>query len=290
MKALIFLVATFFLTMPGSADTIRIATWNIENLQASPGKGRNPRNAEDFLRLKEYAALLNADVVALQEIENEQALAKVFDPDLYRFFVSERRGKAKQRTAFAVRKTVVVRRHPDLEKMNTTGYLRHGVDIEIVVGTKSIRFLAVHLKSFCFEKPLPEPSVEGSHCEKLASQVPVLEQWIDQRAANGTPFVVLGDFNRRFDKPGDDFWSEIDDGEPYGLDLSRATEGRSSQCWAGKYSRYIDHIVYDVQVSKWVVPGSFEQLVYSENENLQELLSDHCPVAVTLDVPPSGSP
>ncbi len=286
MKALLILVVALFLVLPASADTIKIATWNIENLEASPGKGRNPRNAEDFLRLKGYAALLNADVVALQEIENEQALAKIFDPDLYRFFVSERGGKAKQRTAFAVRITVPVRRHPDLEEMNTTGRLRHGVDIEIMAGKTSIRFLVVHLKSFCFQKPLPEPSIEGNHCEKLASQVPVLEQWIDQRAANGTPFIVLGDFNRRFDKPGDDFWSEIDDGEPNGLDLSRATEGRSSECWSGKYPRYIDHIVYDVQVGKWVVPGSFEQLVYAENESMQEFLSDHCPVAVTLDVPP----
>ena len=286
MKALPILVVTLFLALPASADTIKVATWNIENLQASPGKGTNPRNAEDFLRLKDYAESLNADVVALQEIENEQALAKVFDPDLHRFFVSERKGKAKQRTAFAVRKTVPVKRHPDVEKLNTSGHLRQGVDIEILVGSKSIRLLAVHLKSFCFEKPLPEPSIEGNHCEKLASQVPVLEQWIDQRAANGTPFIVIGDFNRRFDRPGDDFWSEIDDGEPDGLDLSRATEGRTSECWARKYPRYIDHIVYDVQVSKWVVPGSFEQLVYTENESMQELLSDHCPVAVTLDVPP----
>ena len=62
-------------------------------------------------------------------------------------------------------------RHPDFENLNITGQLRHGVDIEIRVGTRSIRLLAVHLKSYRFENRLPEPCIEGNHCEKLASRV-----------------------------------------------------------------------------------------------------------------------
>ena len=41
---------------------------------------------------------------------------------------------------------------------------------------------------------------------------------------------MLGDFNRRFDATGDAFWREIDDGDPEGLDLHRATEGAISEC------------------------------------------------------------
>lgn len=41
----------------------------------------------------------------------------------------------------------------------------------------------------------------------------------------------------------------------------------------------IDHIVYDRLASRLVVPGSFEELVYSGSP-----LSDHCPIAVTLDM------
>ena len=234
--------------------------------------------------------MLNADVFALQEVENERALARVFDPQLYQFFVSTRSGGFKQRTGFVVRRSIPATRYPDLNQLNTTGHLRNGVDIEIMAGQHTIRLLAVHLKSFCFEKPLPEPSTTGNHCEKLATQVPVLERWIDERAVNGTPFIVLGDFNRRFDKPQDDFWSELDDGDPKELDLSRATDGRISECWDSQYPRYIDHIVYDLQVSEWIVPGSFEQLVYTEPKSMKRLLSDHCPIAVTLDVPQRDSP
>ncbi|MDE0697206.1 MAG: endonuclease/exonuclease/phosphatase family protein [Boseongicola sp.] len=285
MKLLAFLTLTLPIALSASAETIKIASWNIEHLRASEGMGKNPRHADDFHRLRQYAALLDADIVALQEIESELALAKVFDPNLYRFYVSERNGK--QRTAFAVRHTVPAERHPDLEALNTTGGLRHGVDIEIFVGKRSIRLLAVHLKAFCFKEPLPEPDIMGNACEKLASQIPKLERWIDERAAIGTPFVVLGDFNRRFDEPGDDFWSDIDDGEPNEIKLSRATEGRISECWGGEFPRYIDHIVYDLQVGRWVVSESFHQLLYTEPESMKKLLSDHCPIAVTLDVPPS---
>ena len=291
MKSLLSLLLTLFLALPASADvTIKIATWNIEHLRAAQGKGKNPRYAEDYLRLKQYATVLNADILALQEIENEQALAKVFDPKLYRFFVSERKGRDKQRTAFVVRRTLLVRRYPDLDGLNTTGALRHGVDIEVETDQHRVRLLAVHLKSSCFDKPLPEPSPKGSDCEKLATQIPVLEHWIDARATNHTPFIVMGDFNRRFDVPGDEFWTEIDDGDPGVLDLFRATEGKTSECWYGEYPRYIDHIIYGQRVSEWVVPGSFEQIVYAESKSMEKLLSDHCPIAVTLDIPRNDSP
>lgn len=280
MKILIFcLVPMMVLAASVSAQVVKIATWNIEHLRDSPGEGRKPRVEADYLHLAKYATLLEADVIAVQEAENEAALAKVFDPALYQFIVSQR--SHTQRTAFVVRRSIKVDRHPDLEVLNVTGGLRHGVDIEITVNGHSIRLLAVHLKAFCFEGPL-FLSDDGD-CVKLAKQVPVLEQWIDDRAAKGTPFFVLGDFNRRFDAARDEFWSEIDDGDPKGLELFRATEGTRSECWAGRHPKFIDHIVYDKLVADWVVSGSFEQLVYVQPDK-DAVLSDHCPIAVTLDV------
>ena len=279
MKILGCFLLTMVLALPGWADSIKIATWNIEHLRDSLGEGRNPRAEADYLRLAKYATLLAADVLAVQEVENEAALAKVFDPAQYRFFVSQR--SHSQRTAFVVRRSIATTRHPDLDALNITGGLRHGVDIEIAVNGQFIRLLAVHLKSFCFEGSLF--SSNDKDCRKLARQVPILEQWIDDRAGGGVPFVVLGDFNRRFDSAGDEFWSAIDDGDPEQLDLLRANEGARSRCWGSRYPRYIDHIVYDRLVADWVIPGSFEQLVYSESDK-EGVSSDHCPIAVTLDV------
>lgn len=292
MKFLSCLLLTMILTLPASADVVKIATWNIENLRAAVGVGENPRYAANYSRLREYAILLNADVIALQEIENETALVKIFDPKLYQFFVSTRSvsGNLLQRTAFAVKRTVSVKRHRDLEGLNTSGNLRHGIDIEIKISEQPIRLLAVHLKSGCFDGHLSLVDKKNSHCGKLKLQIPILEQWIDERAKEGTPFFVIGDFNRRFDKAGDEFWPEIDDGEPTGLDLTRATEGVRSECWDSEYPYYIDHIIYDLHVAEWTVPESFEQLLYAESKSMKALLSDHCPIAITLDIPQIGSP
>lgn len=279
MKVMVCVFLLIVLTLPVSAETIKIATWNIQHLRDSVGEGNNPRQDADYLLLHKYATSLGADIVAVQEVENEVALGKVFDPALYRFFISNRSDP--QRTGFAVRKSIPATRHPDVESLNVTGGLRNGVDIGISVGGESIRLLSVHLKAFCFEGPLF--SSKDNDCKKLSLQVQKLEEWIDYRAKEGTPFIVLGDFNRHFDAEGEEFWLEINDGDPKGLDLFRATEGLHSECWEGKYPRYIDHIVYARDVAEWVVPGSFEQLLYRESTD-RNVLSDHCPIAVTLDI------
>ena len=234
MKLFVCILIALPITLLSATEPIKIATWNIENLRAVPGQGPNPRYGRDYLRLRDFASLLNADILALQEVENEEALTRLFDPKLYQFFVSNRERGNKQRTAFVVRRTLTVKRFPDLRELNTTSGLRHGVDIEVTTGQHSIRFLVVHLKSFCFDDPLPIPDAKGDDCEKLASQVPVLEKWIDERVVMQTPFIVLGDFNRRFDNRGDAFWLEIDDGEPEELTLFRATSERKSYCWDGE--------------------------------------------------------
>jgi hypothetical protein len=79
----------------------------------------------------------------------------------------------------------------------------------------------VHLKSGCFDQ-----AHSGSACSTLFEQVPVLETWIDQPAGEDVPFIVLGDFNRRFNLPGEPIWAELDDG--------RAMAGRRA---AGELSR-----------------------------------------------------
>ena len=214
-------------------------------------------------------------MIAVQEVENASALARVFDPVRYDFFISNRHHA--QRTGFAVRNSISARRHPDLTAVSAGGRLRHGVDVEISVGGQALRLLSIHLKSFCFEGSVGSPGTDP--CRKLAMQVRALERWIDDRAAEGVPFLVLGDFNRRFDVPGEDFWPRIDDGEPARLKLFRATAGMWAGCNGGRYPRFIDHIVHDRLASRWMVPGSFEELVYAGSP-----LSDHCPISVTLDM------
>jgi len=269
------------LALPVAAETVKIATWNIEHLRDTDGEGRRRRTEDDYRRLRDYARILDADVIAVQEVENAQALGRVFNQDKYRFFISKRRHA--QRTAFAVRNSIPVTHNSDLKALNTTGGLRHGVDIEITLGGWNIRLLSIHLKAFCFVSSVTSP--QKKDCRKLARQIPVLERWIDGRAAAGRPLVVLGDFNRRFGAEGDDFWPEIDDGHPAQLKLFRATAGAKAKC-NPKYPLFIDHIVYDRLVSRWVVPGSFQELVYAASDK-NRALSDHCPISMRLEIKPN---
>lgn len=121
----------------------------------------------------------------------------------------------------------------------------------MLLGDQPVRLLSVHLKSFCHQDDLDNVlPTSNSDCGKLKRQIPILEGWIENRAAEGVPAIVLGDFNRRFNIAGDDMWSELDDGDPTVL----------------------------------VQPGSFAQLLFmTVDPGGQAHLSDHCPISVVLE-------
>ena len=272
------IVMAFFLVNANAmalAEPLKIGTWNIENLRVGASK--------DYLQLKDYAKDLEADIIALQEVDGMDAAQQVFNPEDYNFYFSSRNNP--QRTGFAVSTGINVTQNPDYEALNVSGGLRYGTDITVSTDTQQIRLLSVHLKSGCFTKPLDGLGSGRGACDKLSRQVPILEDWIDKRASEGIPFAVMGDFNRRFNIAGDDFWEEIDDGVPSSADLTKVTEDKTSRCFNGQYPEFIDHIVLDKQASQWLQPNSFEQELYQQPIERQSLLSDHCAIAVTLDVP-----
>jgi phosphatidate phosphatase APP1 len=65
-------------------------------------------------------------------------------------------------------------------------------------GQRDPEIYSVHLKSGCFDN-----ASTSSACATLDAQVPVLEGRIDEAARAPVPFIVLGDFNRRFAQTND---------------------------------------------------------------------------------------
>lgn len=258
-----------------------IASWNLEWLYEEPGRGPSKRSPAAFARLAKYAQRLDAHVVAVQEVESERALARVFDPKRYTFHVTADANV--QRTGFAIDKRLSVRVHEDFTPL-ARGGLRSGADIEVSWSGRWIRMLSIHLKSGCFEKPLTHHGA----CTKLRQQVPLLESWIDARAAESTPFVVLGDFNRRlFASDEDGMWVELDDGEPPEADLFSPTRGQVSRCWQGQHPKFIDHIVLSRSLHSAFSSGAFWEQLYDDGDQAHRKdLSDHCPIAVRLDRAP----
>lgn len=280
------------------AGGIRIASWNLNLLHWRTGgalwRGAVARSDDDYRTLARYARKLDADIIAFQEVNGARAAARVFPRREYSLHLSGRHDPRYNdiHNGFAVRKgrfdRVVTRNHASLGLASNPRYqLRWGVDLTVRKGGRVLRLLNVHLKSRCFTKSLTNP--QGRHCEKLARQIKPLEAWIDARWREGTPFVVLGDFNRAMDRHGvhDHLWSAIDDGDPSGLKLHRLPAGRAQACWRGtsRHHRHpIDFFVFGQRAWRQVDAASFRELVWAraDADPRRGLPSDHCPIAVDL--------
>ena len=265
---------------------IKIATWNMEWLTtrkagdpALPDDAK-PKQDTDIATLAGYASQLDASAVALEEVDDPALVARIFPPDRYRILITGDR-EVVQRVALVVRQDVPVVQHPDFAALDVSlpgrRHLRTGLDATLTLHGVAVRVLAVHLKSGCWEGPLAD-SAKGA-CKALTAQLPVLESWIAARKAEGVPFLVLGDFNRRL-KADDLFLAGLEGTAP----LALATAGHASPCWGGE--DFIDHILAGGPAAQWMMPQTLRVLVYRETTpEMKERLSDHCPVSVRFAVP-----
>jgi endonuclease/exonuclease/phosphatase family metal-dependent hydrolase len=312
MKIRAAFAASLLLSLASTAQTapaeLKLATWNLEwfmspeTLRAltpacspagAPRDGARravpcdvahelARSHEDIAALKRHAHALDADVIALQEVDGPDAARLVF-PD-YQFCFSAR--IAVQNNGFAIRRGLPFVCAPDLTDLSMNDDVRRGVELHLFPNTpQELRFLSVHLKSGCARESLE--SARPS-CGELARQVPVLERWIDAQASEHKAFAVLGDFNRdlRREPSGVSLWGEIDDASPPEADLVNTAEGQAFQnCMASQtFSGYIDYIILGRQMAQGLVKDSFGRELFPPKDALRRKLSDHCPVFIRLRV------
>ena len=277
-----------------AAQSLRLATWNLEWLVSAQTSrtaraaclgGARPslpcdvaldkvRSSADYAALAGYARELDADVLAIQEVENQDTAARVLPG--YRFCLTG--SSAAQNVGFAIRRGISFRCEPDYLPLALGGRLRRGAVLTLFPGTASeTRLMAVHLKSGC-PRNRRKPNV--SACSQWQQQLPLLSQWVSAQTGR---YAVLGDFNR-----------ELGGGEPDGLlaTLQQAGRGRLIDaagdtryvsCWPGQSNaNAIDHILLGGGLQSSVVPGSYGRLGYRSSDVRRYQLSDHCPVSVQL--------
>jgi endonuclease/exonuclease/phosphatase family metal-dependent hydrolase len=302
---LLLLMTPTSLASASSAE-LKIATWNLEwfmtpeTLRAltpaclssdSPRDGARrsvpcdvaqelARSGEDVAALRRHARKLDADVIALQEVDGEPAAGLVFVG--YEFCFSKRVGV--QNNGFAIRRGLPFACGPELTDLSLRDDVRRGVELRLFPDTpRELRLLSVHLKSGCARDALGSARPA---CAVLSSQVPILERWIDTQASANVPFAVLGDFNRdlRREPPGASFWAEIDDSDPQGADLVNTAEGqRFENCSpAQTFTGYIDYIILGRKMARGLVAHSFGRELFRPRDALRRKLSDHCPVFVRI--------
>ncbi|HEU5134002.1 MAG TPA: endonuclease/exonuclease/phosphatase family protein [Steroidobacteraceae bacterium] len=302
------LLLTFAHLAHATPAELKIATWNLEwfmtpetlraltpacTPDAAPRDGLRrsvpcdvahelARSREDIAALKRHAHALDADIIALQEVDGPEAARLVF-PE-YQFCFSGR--VAVQNNGFAIRRGLPFACAPDLADLSMNEDVRRGVELRVFPGTpQELRLLSVHLKSGCARDPLTSTR---PNCGVLARQIPVLERWIDTQANERKPFAVLGDFNRdlRREPAGASVWAEIDDANPPDADLVNTAEGQDFQnCMPSQtFSGYIDYIILGRQMARGLVGDSFGRALFRPKDALRRKLSDHCPVYIRLRV------
>ncbi len=310
-----------------------MVSWNIANLHHEPGVPlRNravPRDEIDYERLRQVAERLDADILAMQEIGSPAALGRVIPKEHYHLIVSDHYQPGselllpQQRDIF-VALAISKKKFPRLPKAQTMEALsirhldqRNGIPeerrtraamvVEFELEGLPVKVLAVHLKSFCHRWPLFPVEDEDAEtmeafssrfaCRTLVAQHAILENWLEQQAAQGIATIVAGDFNRRMnlrssDSEGTDhFWKELNDGNPSGLEFVKGPEGKDDVCWPFHEKRYEEHIDFVVVDKTLLRNGRSVEFVkvsmgYEDDSKYegkdQEKLSDHCPVVMTL--------
>lgn len=275
--------AGFLFPLHAHCAELKVATWNLDWLTTrhtgDPGLPPDvtTRSDEDFARLAKYALELNADVIAIEEVDGFSAASKVFAKDQYSIHMT--RDRVMQRVGIVVRRGLRYDINPDVIALSIN-HLRSGADITLHVGGQDLRVLAVHLKRGCAGTPMPK--AKSPACRDLKDQIAPLTDWIAARRNEAVPFIILGDFNRWM-TPSDTFLAGLREATP----LVRATEGRSSPCWGAE--NFIDHILAGGAAAAWMQPDTLRVLTYREtDESWKDRLSDHCPVSVRLAVPDQG--
>jgi endonuclease/exonuclease/phosphatase family metal-dependent hydrolase len=240
------------------------------------------RSNEDIAAMRRHARALDADVIALQEVDGADAAKLLFTN--HEFCFSGR--VAVQNNGFAIRRGLPFTCGPDLTNISLQDDVRRGVELTLFPGTASeMHLLSVHLKSGCSRDSLD--STRPS-CVELGRQLPGLETWIDNQVSQNKPFAVLGDFNRdlRREPAGITLWGEIDDHDPPGADLVNTAAGQTFQnCMPSQtFSGYIDYILLDRRMARGLVENSFGRELYRPRDAVRRKLSDHCPVFIRLRV------
>lgn len=290
---LIAIASTSFI----SADPLHIATWNVEHLNEENEAGCIPRSDDDYEYISGRITDLDADVVAIQEVESASAAYRVFPETEWTVVMSDRpntRGSESgsicwgtqdkrlrhQATGIAIRRGVEFDINPSYAHLaGDNPNQRWGTDATIRTSQLSFRVLSVHLASGCWGAEQDVDADRSDICTTLRGQVARLAEWIDERNAHHEAFIVLGDFNRRL-AVSDDWAAEqlLDPTRNTTLATGNLREGTTQDDWCdARYPDLIDHILISNGLSDHLKRDSL-----IEHPRIREH-PDHCIISSMIE-------
>ena len=287
-------VSALLVLLSSCSPKVRFISWNMEHLAENVGEGCLPREESDYEAMRVFAASLQADVVALQEVESVKAVARVFPEEEWNIIVSNRpasraydcwgNGKksTQQRVGLVIRKGVKYEEVGEFKELSLDREgLRYGLVAKVIHGKDTLEVMSIHMKSGCFVQDYSTSNRPA--CEVFEQQVSILDAWVEERVQEDRPFVLLGDFNHRIVNPENRLWRDLTE-----MDGKTVVLCNSMKNLRGCHPRYpepIDHILMGAGAEHWHVEGSEAVYYFSGKSDAMtevEMLSDHCPIGVTL--------
>jgi endonuclease/exonuclease/phosphatase family metal-dependent hydrolase len=262
---------------PYSGSVVYIGTFNIEWF-GDGNNDRNPRSQDDVKRLADVIKDSKADVLGVQEVENDGALQRLlqFLPDYTGMIFKS----GSQNVGVIHKKSIAVQSLGEYAPVAIIkGRNRPGLLLQCKAGNFDWLMMVVHFKSTSRYDDTEEK--RDNAIETRLKQSSAVRQWADSVIAIGKErdIIVVGDFN---DSPNNKETALI----PMLQDknLTFLTTNLVS-CKNPKW-KVIDHIVVSSDALRRTQIGSI--LVTNQHQrygkDLSDKISDHCPIVVPFDV------
>ncbi|HTB79829.1 MAG TPA: endonuclease/exonuclease/phosphatase family protein [Opitutaceae bacterium] len=298
MNAFRFVVACLCWCVVARGESLVIATYNIENYNATDRmtpdgfKKDYPKPEAEKTALRRVIHVLHADILVLQEVgprpyldELQRDLAKQGD-DYPNAFLVEGPDPDRHVALLAKRPWKSVMPHPDVEfsYFHEHEKAKRGV-LEVTFATAGgdVTLWAVHLKSRFTERDDDPISARWRAGEATAIRQLILKEF--PRPASDQ-FIILGDFNDSKESKPLQYLSRR--GEMEIASVLPATDSHG-EVWTEFYAKEelysgLDHVL----VSPGLIGAVREGRARIFDAPQAAAASDHRPVAVTLDLPPTA--
>lgn len=280
-----FVVLSLFSVLSYSCTTtakktparITLGTFNMEWFGDNSSDDHKQRTVADDVLLAEVLRDTDADVLAVQEIENSEALKRLLRllPE-YRFILGSTGGK--QHVGFLYRSSVEIDGVQELVEIAVEeGRTRAGLLVQCRVGAIHWLMLAVHLKSTSRADSTPALEERSRILRRL--QAVQIRAWADSvlEKTKEQNVIILGDWN---DSPRKK-QSALDTLKS-AFRLTFLTSDLMSCTYSGLPA--IDHIVMSDSVLHYVLPGTLRTVNFRAmlSDKEAQRVSDHCPVVVQI--------
>ncbi len=261
-------------------DRITLGTFNMEWFGDNSADDHKPRSETDDKLLAVVLGDIDADVLAVQEVENEEALKRLLQhiakESSSEYHIALGASGGKQKVGFLYRKPVELVSVREIDAIAVEkGRTRAGLLALFRVGGLEWAMLAVHLKSTSRADSTPE-LVQRSLALRTAQAVEILTFTNSFHQALPTkPLFILGDFN---DSPRKKRTTL--DTLKHAPNLTFLTADLASCSYSGLPA--IDHIIASSSATGRVLRGTLRTVNFRAmlSEKASERVSDHCPVVV----------